>query len=32
VEYSGETIEEMFSKAEALLVKAQSMGKGIILS
>jgi diguanylate cyclase (GGDEF)-like protein len=32
VEYSGETIEELFSKAEALLVKAQSMGKGIILS
>lgn len=32
VEYSGETIEEFFSKAEKLLVKAQSMGKGIILS
>ncbi|TWH83707.1 sensor domain-containing diguanylate cyclase [Sedimentibacter saalensis] len=32
VEYNGETIEELFSKAEALLVKAQSMGKGIILS
>jgi diguanylate cyclase (GGDEF)-like protein len=32
VEYGGEAIEEFFSKAEALLVKAQSMGKGIILS
>lgn len=32
VEYSGETIEELFSKAETLLLKAQSIGKGIILS
>ena len=32
VEYSGETIEELFEKAENLLIKAQSMGKGIILS
>ena len=32
VEYSGETIEELFEKAENLLIKAQYMGKGIILS
>jgi len=32
VEYRGETLEELFEKAETLLIKAQSMGKGIILS
>jgi diguanylate cyclase (GGDEF)-like protein len=32
VEYSGETIEEFIEKSENLTAKAQSMGKGIILS
>ncbi|MGB4440070.1 MAG: GGDEF domain-containing protein [Sedimentibacter sp.] len=32
VEYRGESLEELFEKAETLLIKAQSMGKGIILS
>lgn len=32
VEYSGESIEEFIEKSENLTTKAQSMGKGIILS
>ncbi len=32
VEYAGETIEEFIEKSEDLTSKAQSMGKGIILS
>lgn len=32
VEYSGEPIDIFFDKAEKLLVKAQSKGKGIVLS
>lgn len=32
VEYSGESLEELIEKAEILLSKAQSMGKGIMLS
>lgn len=32
VEYSGESIEELIEKAEILLNKAQSIGKGIMLS
>ncbi len=32
VEYSGETIEDFIEKSENLTTKAQSMGKGIILS
>lgn len=32
VEYSGETIEKFIEKSEILITKAQSMGKGIILS
>ncbi len=32
VEYAGETIEEFIEKSEKLTTKAQSMGKGIILS
>lgn len=32
VEYAGETIEEFIEKSENLTTKAQSMGKGIILS
>ena len=32
VEYEGETIEELIERSESLLRKAQSMGKGIILS
>ncbi len=32
VEYAGETIEEFIEKSENLTSKAQSMGKGIILS
>ncbi|WMJ77747.1 MULTISPECIES: sensor domain-containing diguanylate cyclase [unclassified Sedimentibacter] len=32
VEYGGETIEEFIEKSEILTTKAQSMGKGIILS
>lgn len=32
VEYSGEKIEEFIEKSEILTTKAQSMGKGIILS
>lgn len=32
VEYAGETIEEFIEKSEKLTTKAQSMGKGVILS
>lgn len=32
VEYHGETIEDFIGKSETLIAKAQSMGKGIILS
>lgn len=32
VEYEGETIEEFIERSESLLKKAQSMGKGIVLS
>lgn len=32
VEYEGETIEEFIEKSEKLTTKAQSMGKGVILS
>lgn len=32
VEYRGESLEEFIGKAEALLTKAQEIGKGIILS
>jgi len=32
VEYSGESLEEFFEKAESLLKKAQAKGKGIVLS
>ncbi len=32
VEYEGETIEELIGRSESLLRKAQTMGKGIILS